>query len=97
MAVGDIIWPFIGILGGAWFASSFNLYMPIFKRVSCAIFLFIGVILILKSSKTVVMNSKFETPGGFAGFAASLAVILSNPKAILFYLGVLPEFFDLDR
>jgi len=26
---------------------------------------------------------------------AGLAVILSNPKAILFYIGVLPGFFDL--
>jgi threonine/homoserine/homoserine lactone efflux protein len=53
-------------------------------------FLFMGVILILKSNKMVVMNSKLTTPSAFAGFAAGLVVILGNPKAILFYLGVLP-------
>lgn len=32
-----------------------------------------------------------------AGFLAGLAVILGNPKAILFYMGVLPGFFDLTQ
>ena len=32
-----------------------------------------------------------------AGFIAGVAVILGNPKAVLFYLGVLPGFFDLTR
>ena len=31
----------------------------------------------------------------WAGFIAGLTVILGNPKAILFYMGVLPGFFDL--
>jgi len=34
-------------------------------------------------------------PGQWAGFIAGVAIILSNPKAILFYMGVLPGFFDL--
>jgi threonine/homoserine/homoserine lactone efflux protein len=32
-----------------------------------------------------------------AGFLAGLAAILANPKAILFYMGMLPGFFDLTR
>jgi threonine/homoserine/homoserine lactone efflux protein len=31
---------------------------------------------------------------GWAGFTAGLMVIAGNPKAILFYMGVLPGFFD---
>jgi threonine/homoserine/homoserine lactone efflux protein len=31
----------------------------------------------------------------WAGFLAGLAAILGNPKAILFYMGMLPGFFDL--
>ena len=30
-----------------------------------------------------------------AGFVAGVVVILGNPKAILFYMGLLPGFFDL--
>ena len=32
-----------------------------------------------------------------AGFTAGLLVIIGNPKAALFYLGILPAFFDLSR
>jgi threonine/homoserine/homoserine lactone efflux protein len=31
----------------------------------------------------------------WAGFVAGIAAILGNPKAVLFYMGVLPGFFDL--
>jgi threonine/homoserine/homoserine lactone efflux protein len=31
----------------------------------------------------------------WAGFLAGVAVIIGNPKAVLFYMGVLPGFFDL--
>ena len=33
----------------------------------------------------------------WAGFIAGVAVIIGNPKAVLFYVGVLPGFFDLTR
>ena len=31
----------------------------------------------------------------WSGFVAGLVAILGNPKAVLFYIGVLPGFFDL--
>ena len=34
-------------------------------------------------------------PGMWSGFVAGLVAILGNPKAVLFYMGVLPGFFDL--
>ena len=34
---------------------------------------------------------------GWAAFSAGLMVIAGNPKAILFYMGVLPGFFDFRR
>ena len=36
-------------------------------------------------------------PGMWAGFAVGVAAVIGNPKAILFYMGVLPGFFDLSR
>ena len=32
-----------------------------------------------------------------AGFISVVLIILGNPKAILFYMGVLPGFFDLTK
>ena len=40
-------------------------------------------------------DSRLTRPGMWAGFLAGFAVILGNPKAILFYMGMLPDFFDL--
>ncbi|HBB82333.1 MAG TPA: lysine transporter LysE, partial [Sulfitobacter sp.] len=34
-------------------------------------------------------------PGMWSGFVAGIVAILGNPKAVLFYIGVLPGFFDL--
>ena len=47
------------------------------------------------ADRTIASDTRLTRPGMWAGFAAGLAVILGNPKAILFYMGVLPGFFDL--
>jgi len=36
-------------------------------------------------------------PGRLAGFMTGVAAVIGNPKAILFYMTVLPGFFDLSR
>ena len=38
-----------------------------------------------------------ERPGLWAGFSVGMAAVIGNPKAILFYMGFLPGFFDLTR
>ena len=42
-------------------------------------------------------NSRLTGEGAFAGFLAGLAVIIGNPKAMLFYIGILPGFFDVSK
>jgi threonine/homoserine/homoserine lactone efflux protein len=42
-------------------------------------------------------DGRLTKPGAWAGFATGIAVVIGNPKAILFYMGVLPGFFDLSR
>jgi len=54
-----------------------------------------GWLVIRSADKTIASNSSLTRPGMWAGFLAGLAVILGNPKAILFYMGMLPGFFDL--
>lgn len=95
VVVGDVIWPLLAIFGVTWIVSVYAGFMGVLRWVACLIFLTMGVVLIRNAGKAITSDSRLTRPGMWAGFVAGVAVILSNPKAILFYMGVLPGFFDL--
>lgn len=97
VVIGDILWPLLAILGVAWIVSMFDGFMTVMRYVAAAMFLFMGVMLIRHAGRTIGSDSRLTRPGRWAGFAAGVAVIVGNPKAVLFYMGVLPGFFDLTR
>ena len=92
VVVGDVIWPLLAILGVTWILSIFADFMLILRWVACAMFLGMGYLLIKNRAKSIASDSRLTKPGMWAGFLAGVAVIMSNPKAILFYIGVLPGF-----
>jgi len=95
VVVGDVLWPFLAILGVTWIVSVFAGFMTVLRVVASLMFLGMGVLIIRNAGKTIATDSRLTRPGMWAGFVAGIAVILGNPKAILFYMGVLPGFFDL--
>ncbi len=95
VAVGDILWPLLAVLGVTWVASTFDGLMVVLKYVAVVMFAVMGFLLIRHADRTIAADSRLTRPGAWAGFMAGLAVILGNPKAILFYMGMLPGFFDL--
>ena len=95
--VGDVLWPLLAILGVAWIVSVFSGFMTVLTWVATIVFLTMGILLIRNRDKSIVSDSRLTRPGMWAGFVAGVAVILGNPKAILFYMGVLPGFFDLTK
>ena len=97
VVVGDILWPFLAILGVTWIVGMFAGFMVFLKWVAAVTFLLMGGLIMRHADKTISTNSRLTRPGMWAGFVAGLAVILGNPKAILFYMGVLPGFFDLTQ
>ncbi len=97
VVVGDVIWPLVAVLGITWILSVFADFMAVLRWVACLTFLIMGALIIRNRNKTISSDSRLTRPGMWAGFLAGLAVILGNPKAILFYMGVLPGFFDLSR
>jgi threonine/homoserine/homoserine lactone efflux protein len=95
VAVGDILWPLVAVLGISWILSVFDIFMAVLRWVACGVFILMGVLLIRHASQKISTDSRLTRPGLWAGFAAGLVAILGNPKAVLFYMGVLPGFFDL--
>ncbi len=95
VAIGDIVWPLVAVLGVSWLVSEFTGFMDVLKWVAVVVFVAMGIGLIRNADHALSANSRLTRPGMWAGFLAGLAVIIGNPKAVLFYIGVLPGFFDL--
>lgn len=95
VALGDIVWPLAAIFGLSWVLSVYAGFMDVLRWVAVVIFLVMGWLLIRHADRPITANAHLTRPGRWAGFAAGVAAILGNPKAILFYMGVLPGFFDL--
>ncbi len=95
VTVGDLLWPLLAILGISWVVSQWGDFLGVLKWVAAGIFLWMGWLLVRNADKPISTDGRLTRPGMWAGFAAGVAVIVGNPKAILFYMGVLPGFFDL--
>lgn len=95
VAVGDVLWPLVAVLGISWILSVFDVFMTVLRWVACGVFIVMGAMLIRHASDKISRDSRLTRPGLWAGFLAGVVAILGNPKAVLFYIGVLPGFFDL--
>lgn len=97
VAIGDVLWPLLAVLGVAWIVQTYDGFLEILRWVAAVVFIAMGVGLIRHSETVLSADSRLTRPGVWAGFVAGMAAILGNPKAILFYMGMLPGFFDLSR
>lgn len=97
VALGDLIWPLCAILGLAWVLSVYGDILSVLRWVAAAVFIIMGLLLIRKPAAAPGADSRLTRPGLWAGFSVGVAAVIGNPKAILFYMGFLPGFFDLGR
>jgi threonine/homoserine/homoserine lactone efflux protein len=97
VVVGDAAWPVLAYLGVTWVVSASAMIAVALKFVAAAMFVTLGVLTIRNAGRAIEADTRLTRPGAWAGFAAGVVVILSNPKAVLFYIGLLPGFFDLTR
>lgn len=97
VVVGDVLWSLLAIFGITWVLSVYGGFLEALKWVAAAMFLVMGALVIRHAGDQISTDSRLTRPGMWAGFVAGLVVILGNPKAILFYAGMLPGFFDLTR
>lgn len=95
VVVGDVLWPLLAILGVGWLVSVYGEALTVLKWVASLVFIGMGAMILRHRDADLASDSRLTRPGRWAGFLAGLAVILGNPKAILFYAGMLPGFFDL--
>ncbi|MCG7623569.1 LysE family translocator [Epibacterium sp. Ofav1-8] len=95
VAVGDVFWPLIAVVGVSSISAASELIAVVLKGVAVVMFLVMGISTIRGAGQPIAANRQLTRPGRWAGFVAGVIVILGNPKAALFYMGILPGFFDL--
>lgn len=97
VALGDLMWPAAAIFGMTWVLTLYGGVLEALRWVAVGVFLVMGWLLLTRAARPPSADSRLTRPGAWAGFSAGVAVILANPKAILFYMGVMPGFFDMAR
>ena len=65
------------------------------KYVALFVFFAMGVSLSWSKIETINLPNQLTRQGMLAGLIAGILVIFGNPKAILFYIGILPGFFNV--
>ncbi len=96
MVLGDIIFLLLSIFGLGVIASTFSTLFIIIKIIGGIYLVYLGFkIFMAKTSHFDVASQKNSTL--FLDFTAGLAITLSNPKVIVFYVGFLPTFIDLSK
>lgn len=95
VSVGDMLWPLLAILGVSWLVQQIAWFLVALQWVAVVMFVVMGGLLIRHANHQIGQDSRLTRPGTWAGFLAGVAVILGNPKAILFYMGILPGFFPV--
>ena len=98
VTLGDCLWPAVAIFGMGWVLSVYGDVLHLLRWTAAVTFAAMGLVLIAKAGTVMSADSRLTRPGKLAGFLTGVAAVIGNPKAILFYMTVLPGFFgDLSR
>ena len=97
VAIGDVIWPVLALLTLGQLVAVHAALLTGLKYVAVIVFMVMGGGLIMARVDRLQAPDQLTKAGFLPGFVAGLLVIVGNSKAILFYIGVLPGFFDVTR
>jgi len=95
VALGDLLWPLAAILGLSWIHTVYGDILGLLRWVAAGVFIVMGIMLLRAPAGSLTGDNAMTKPGLWAGFTVGVAAVVGNPKAILFYMGALPGFFDL--
>ena len=94
VSLGDLLWPIMAYFGLGLLISLYSDILILVRYMAAIILVIMGIQTILASRKSIKANDDLTKSGFFAGFTAGLIAVTANPKATLFYLTLLPSFFN---
>ena len=96
MVLGDLVYLLVAIFGLSAISMMMGDIFIVVKYIGGGYLMYLGVkILLSKPSNKAIKSSKSKSY--FKDFLSGFFICMSNPKVILFYLGFLPTFVDLDN
>src|SRR6185503_19468262 len=93
--VGDLTWFAIAATGLAALARTAAAVFVVIKWAGVAYLLYLAWKLWTAPAERVAVAAEDDRQHGWRAFVASLMLTLANPKAILFFLALLPTVVDL--
>ena len=97
VSICDMVWPLLAIFGLSAIVQVYGEVLVILRYVGAAILIWMGWRLIVGSREALAADPDpaLMRKTAWEGFAAGFLVNVSNPKAILFFVAILPTLFDL--
>ena len=96
VSLGDMLWPFVVYYSLSLLISLYSDILLIFRYVASFVLILMGLQIIYVRNKTLSEDHRLTKSGFFAGFYAGFIAVTANPKASLFYMTLLPGFFDFE-
>ncbi|HEU4379743.1 MAG TPA: LysE family translocator [Hyphomicrobiaceae bacterium] len=95
LAIGDVVWLTVAVLGLAAIANTFHVVFLIIKYAGVVYLLYLAYRLWTQAVEAREVVAQPSTDKSVRLFLAGLAVTMGNPKVMVFYLALLPSLIDL--
>jgi len=99
VSIVDMLWPLLAIFGLSALVQSHADALQALRYAGGAILIWMGWRLIARSRQRLATapDPALMRRTAWQGFAAGVLVNLGNPKSLVFFIGILPNLFDLGR
>lgn len=97
VSLGDFLWPIIVYFGLGVLIFVYADILLFIRYIAAVILILMGIQVLRNFKKNIESNDNLTKTGFWAGFTAGLIAVTANPKATLFYLTLLPSFFDFSK
>lgn len=94
LILGDILYMTAAVAGWAAVAARLGAVFSLVRLAAAGYLMYLGY-KTWRSAQTPISLASESAASSAGSFSLGLAVTLGNPKAILFYLGLMPTFLDL--
>ena len=96
VSLGDMLWPFVVYFSLGLLISVYSDILLVFRYFASFVLILMGLQIIYARNKALSEDHRLTKSGFVAGFYAGFIAVTANPKASLFYMTLLPGFFNFE-